>query len=131
MSFYRYAKQYLKRSSQDLASISMVDLMDTNYVAFNTLEKVSKNPNNETGKLDEAQKGTCVHRWTLMQAPGPFCSEDIIRVMKSIQPLLNESLRVCSKITKQNVDGPLTWRQFHRMAGSTTKGKCLSAKYLI
>ena len=94
--------------------------MDSNYVAFNTLEKVKSL--NESGKLDEAQKGTCVHRWTLMQAPGPFCSEDIIRVMKSIQPQLNESLYVKNKKTQQKVDGPLTWRQFHRMAGTTTKG---------
>lgn len=80
---------------------------------------------NEAGRLDEAQKGTCVHRWTLIQAPGPFCSEDIIRVMKSIQPLLNESLHLKNKrdnVTQQSVKGPLTWRQFHRMAGSTTKG---------
>ena len=42
------------------------------------------------------------------------------------QPLLNESLHVKkqrdSSTTQQKVDGPLTWRQFHRMAGSTTKG---------
>lgn len=87
-SLLKHCKQYLR--SLRSQTISMVDLMDTNFVAFSTLEKVKGLT--ESGKLDEAQKGTCVHRWTLMQAQGPFCSEDIIRVMKSIQPLLNDSL---------------------------------------
>ena len=45
--------------------------------------------------------------------------------MKAIQPLLNEPLHLKNKrdnVTQQSVQGPLTWRQFHRMAGSTTKG---------
>jgi len=90
----KYCQQYLRTTHQS-PGISVVDLMDTNYVAFNTLEKVKSV--SENGKLDEAQKGTCVHRWTLMQVPGPYCSEDIIRVMKSIQPLLNESLHIKNK----------------------------------
>jgi hypothetical protein len=46
-----------------------------------------------------------------------LCSEDIIRVMKSLAPLLNFSLhekRVTNKDTQLSVEGPLTWRQFHR-----------------
>lgn len=121
-SLLKTAKSYLKNANNPNPSISMVDLMDTNFVAFNTLEKVKILT--ETGKLDEAQKGTCVHRWTLIQASGPFCSEDIVRVMKSIQPLLNECLHLKNKMatSQQKVKGPLTWRQFHQMAGSTTKG---------
>lgn len=38
-SLLKYVKQYLRNSHQQ-PSISMVDLMDTNYVVFNTLEKV-------------------------------------------------------------------------------------------
>ena len=80
----------------------------------NVANDVGQDDSGQNGKLDEAQKGTCVHRWTLMQVPGPYCSEDIIRVMKSIQPLLNESLHIKNGTTQQKVDGPLTWRQFHR-----------------
>ena len=122
-SLLKYAKQYLKQTSAWPESC-LVDKMDSNYVAFNTLEKVKSLI--EAGKLDEALKATCVHRWTLMQAPGPYCSEDIVRVMKSIQPLLNESLHVRSNkmdsLKQQKVEGPLTWRKFHHMAGTTTKG---------
>ena len=39
-------------------------------------------------------------------------------------PVLNTSLHVRNgtESTKLTVEGPLTWRQFHRMAGVTTKG---------
>ena len=125
----KYSDLYLKSTTQR-QDISMVELMDFNFVTFAALERV-KNMN-EAGKLDEAQKGTCVHRWALMQAHGPHCSEDVIRVMKALHPILNDSLHVKkkpvvgtskdSKDTQQTVQGPLTWRQFHRMAGPTTKG---------
>ena len=44
--------------------------------------------------------------------------------MKCLLPILNISLHVRNgtENTKLNVEGPLTWRQFHRMAGVTTKG---------
>ncbi|CAB4058261.1 MED13 [Lepeophtheirus salmonis] len=94
----KYSEQYLKSSSaQNQHSISMVELMDGNEVIFLALDQ-----------LDESQKETCLHKWTLIQAEGPYCSEDIIRVMKSIQPILNETLHVRSK--------------FHLMAGPSTKG---------
>lgn len=46
-----------------------------------------------------------------------YCSEDIVRVMKSLAPVLNSSLhgkRASNKDTQLSVEGPLTWRQFHR-----------------
>ena len=84
-----------------------------------------------------------MHKWSLIHAPGPYCSEDIMRVMKSLQPILNASLHVRKSFEKNkitghskgghsksqpdisttlSVQGPLTWRQFHRMAGPATKG---------
>ena len=66
-----------------------------------------------------------MHKWTLLQAIGPYCSEDIIRVMKALQPFLNEAVHIkkSSKDTSVlSVQGPLTWRQFHQMAGPSTKG---------
>ena len=78
-------------------------------------------------KLDEAQKGACLHKWPLLPSAGPSCSEDVIRVMKSLRPVLNTSLHVKKAATVKNakgglqVQGPLTWRQFHHMAGVVTK----------
>ena len=80
-------------------------------------------------KLDDNQMANCVHKWTLVNAPGPHCSEDILRVMKSLQPILNQSLHVrkssasgAIKDVLLSVQGPLTWREFHRRAGTATKG---------
>ena len=39
-SLLKTAKSYLKNANNPNPSISMVDLMDTNFVAFTTLEKV-------------------------------------------------------------------------------------------
>ena len=95
-------------------------------------------------KLDDNQMANCVHKWTLVNAPGPHCSEDILRVMKSLQPILNQSLHVrkstslaaagggpagakdaggpSKDMSFLSVQGPLTWREFHRRAGTATKG---------
>ncbi len=175
----RYSRHYLRTVVQP-TTISMVEVMDGNDVIFAALQQVKnvtaplssgsgggagkEAAQIQTAKLDEAQKGTCLHKWALLPSPGPLCSEDIIRVMKSLQPLLNRSLHspggISTSLRKQpptpasaasadgssksdgksaaidskkpsapvvassnlSVQGPLTWRQFHRMAGPATKG---------
>ncbi len=57
----------------------------------------------------------CIHKWPFLRAKGPRCNQDIIRVMKILQPLLQDAIQ--KKSCKQIVEGPLTWRQFHRLAG--------------
>jgi mediator of RNA polymerase II transcription subunit 13 len=128
-SIVKYSKLYLKSSPHPSASMSMIELMDSNEVVSGALEQVkSAACSDAAAKLDEALKGSCVHKWTLLQAPGPHCSEDIVRVMKALQPVLNDAVHVKksaagSKDTSVlSVQGPLTWRQFHQMAGPSTKG---------
>lgn len=71
---------------------------------------------------------TGVHRWTFLRARGPQCSGDIVRMMRSLQPLLQEAVQ--KKCTTRmweapyTVAGPLTWRQFHRLAGRGTDDRC-------
>ena len=149
----KYTDQYLKTAVPP-AGVSMVELMDGNEVTFSAIDnvrKVTKSKNagdesdtNAVSKLDEALKATCMHKWSLLPAQGPLCSEDIIRVMKCLQPHLNRSLHARNKRAAAaasssskggkssggaassganlSVQGPLTWRQFHRMAGPATKG---------
>eukprot|EP00096_Caligus_rogercresseyi_P001989 TRINITY_DN1357_c0_g1_i1.p1 TRINITY_DN1357_c0_g1~~TRINITY_DN1357_c0_g1_i1.p1 ORF type:complete len:1138 (-),score=389.25 TRINITY_DN1357_c0_g1_i1:403-3405(-) len=132
-SLLKYSEEYLKSSSaQSLHSISPVELNDGNDVIFLALNQVKSSgllpssSSSSSSKLDESQRDSCLHKWTLVHAEGPYCSEDILRVMKSLQPILNETLHVRSKAGGSNknlcVQGPLTWRQFHRMAGPSTKG---------
>lgn len=62
-----------------------------------------------------------VHRWPFLRAAGPGCNQDIVRIMTGLQPLLQEAVQ--KKCTTRlweapyTVSGPLTWRQFHRLAG--------------
>lgn len=62
-----------------------------------------------------------VHRWPFLRASGPQCNQDIVRVMKNLQPLLQEAIQKKCQTrlweAPSAVKGPLTWRQFHRMAG--------------
>lgn len=66
----------------------------------------------------------CVHRWPFLRAKGPRCNQDIVRVMKNLQPLLQDAIqKKCSTRLWEapyTVKGPLTWRQFHRLAGRGT-----------
>lgn len=65
-----------------------------------------------------------MHQWPFLQAKSPQCNPQIIREMKILQPLLQDSVQ--KKSCKQRGDalyivkGPLTWRQFHRLAGRGT-----------
>lgn len=67
------------------------------------------------------------HRWPFFKAQGPRSNKDIVRTMKSMQPLLQDAFH--KKCTTRlwdapyTVQGPLTWRQFHRMASSSS-GQC-------
>lgn len=75
---------------------------------------------------EEARRVTTagLHRWQFLRAGGPHCNQDIVRVMRHLQPLLQEAVQ--KKCTTRlweapyTVSGPLTWRQFHRLAGRGT-----------
>jgi len=124
-SIISYSNHYLKNISSQQHNINIVEDMDGTDTIWAALETVRAS-STEGGKsdLDLSAKSGCLHKWPIIPAPGPFCSEDIVRVMKCLSPMLNISLHVRkgTKSTELFVDGPLTWRQFHRMAGVTTKG---------
>ncbi|XP_013781243.1 mediator of RNA polymerase II transcription subunit 13-like [Limulus polyphemus] len=76
-------------------------------------------------------KFDCLHRWPYVPAKLPASNYDIVRLFKMIQPLLQDAVQ---KKTMQGmwevtytVSGPLTWRQFHRLAGrvgASTEDQC-------
>ena len=57
-------------------------------------------------------------------------SQDVVRTLLSLQPFLQDAIqkkrtgRTWENI--QHVQGPLTWQQFHKMAGRGTYGRPLS-----
>lgn len=64
--------------------------------------------------------GPIVHYWPFLHVQGPNSSQDVIRVMRTLQPLLQDSIQKKRAASLWRapfaVQGPLTWRQFHRMA---------------
>lgn len=64
--------------------------------------------------------GPVVHYWPFLHVQGPDSSQDVIRVMRTLQPLLQDSIQKKRAASLWRapfaVQGPLTWRQFHRMA---------------
>lgn len=69
-----------------------------------------------------------VHKWPYVNAKGPRSNQDIIRLMKSMQPILQDAFHKECKTrlwdAPYTVKGPLTWRQFHRLASSSTTDQC-------
>lgn len=68
-----------------------------------------------------SQQAISVHKWPYLNAAGPKTNQDIIRVMKSMQVLLQKAFNQNGTTglwdAPYAVRGPLTWREFHRLAG--------------
>lgn len=77
-----------------------------------------------------ATNGPIVHYWPFLHVQGPNSSQDVIRVMRTLQPLLQDSIQkkraAAATLWRAPfaVQGPLTWRQFHRMAVRGTEDRC-------
>ncbi|GBP17129.1 Mediator of RNA polymerase II transcription subunit 13 [Eumeta japonica] len=67
-----------------------------------------------------------VHRWPFIGARGPRSSRDVVRLMRRLRPLLQDAIqkRCCGARMWDGVTGPLTWRQFHRLAGRGNEDLC-------
>lgn len=99
-------------SATSLMTVNALELGDSNEASWVAMEQ---------GLMVSSARLSCMHRWPYLRASGPECSQDIVRVMKSLQPQLQEAVQ--KKCTTRlweapyTVSGPLTWRQFHRLAG--------------
>ena len=68
-----------------------------------------------------------LHEWSFRTTNFPVNNQEVIRLLRQLQPLMQESVQ--RKKTKMwevtyTVSGPLTWRQFHRLAGRGTEDQC-------
>ncbi|XP_046485237.1 mediator of RNA polymerase II transcription subunit 13 isoform X1 [Neodiprion pinetum] len=125
-SLNRAAKIYagIKNYSSLIPTVNTLEFNDGNEVSLAALDqgKIDSTPNEKTNRVNG------VHRWVFLRARGPQCSGDIVRVMRSLQPLLQEAVqRKCTTRMWEapyTVAGPLTWRQFHRLAGRGTDDRC-------
>ncbi|RXG73010.1 Mediator of RNA polymerase II transcription subunit 13 [Armadillidium vulgare] len=106
--------------------LNLVEYKDGNETAYLALEQSRRDisPHSHLNDVDThqgSQSKPCVmHKWCYLQFDGPACSQDMVRCMKALQPYLQEAIQK-KRSTRlwepvYNVSGPLTWRQFHRMA---------------
>ncbi|XP_029108438.1 mediator of RNA polymerase II transcription subunit 13-like isoform X3 [Scleropages formosus] len=81
------------------------------------------------GKVDSAiVRSTSLHPWphTNLLDISMLSSQDVVRMLLSLQPFLQDAIqkkrtgRTWDNI--QHVQGPLTWQQFHKMAGRGSYG---------
>ncbi|XP_060523412.1 mediator of RNA polymerase II transcription subunit 13 isoform X2 [Cylas formicarius] len=127
------AARYVRQSKVGIYSnvMHILEYSDSNEVAAIALEQ-SRNLLENLGmckiETEKCSKSTGVHRWPFLRAPGPQCNQDIVRVMKSLQPLLQDAIQKKCQTrlweAPSAVKGPLTWRQFHRLAGRGTDDRC-------
>ena len=92
----RFSGQYAGQLANQPHQISVVEALDGAEVIWSALEAVRAGASNSTdtsrGELDTTSKAGCLHKWAIMPARGPASSEDIIRAMKCLMPVLNWSL---------------------------------------
>lgn len=139
-SLHRAARVYKGQLTPPYCTtINVLEYTDGNEVITLALEQgrqaiIDSNATLSMCKMEELHRNhgkigsLCVHRWPYLRANGPQCNQDIVRVMKCLQPLLHEAIQ--KKCTTRlweapyTVKGPLTWRQFHRLAGRGTDDRC-------
>uniref|UniRef100_A0A4W6E8P9 Mediator of RNA polymerase II transcription subunit 13 n=1 Tax=Lates calcarifer TaxID=8187 RepID=A0A4W6E8P9_LATCA len=106
------------------------DGSDACVECYNALEQGLQYVDNPTGgKVDPAVvRSTALHSWphTNVVDMSMLSSQDMVRMLLSLQPFLQDAIqkkrtgRTWENI--QHVQGPLTWQQFHKMAGRGTYG---------
>ncbi|KAI1293681.1 Mediator of RNA polymerase II transcription subunit 13 [Halotydeus destructor] len=73
------------------------------------------------------QKSNCLHYWQFLDTTVPSNNFETVSFLRSLQPILQASVQKKPKAMWEvtyNVAGPLTWRQFHRLAGRGTEDQC-------
>ncbi|XP_028273532.1 mediator of RNA polymerase II transcription subunit 13-like isoform X3 [Parambassis ranga] len=106
------------------------DWSDASVECYNALEQGLQYVDNSTGgKVDPAVvRSTAFHSWphTNVLDMSMLSSQDMVRMLLSLQPFLQDAIqkkrtgRTWENI--QHVQGPLTWQQFHKMAGRGSYG---------
>ncbi|KAJ4935384.1 hypothetical protein JOQ06_016920 [Pogonophryne albipinna] len=117
--------EYTKQSSAP-SSFLRVEERDCYNDCYMALEHGRQFMDNMSGgKVDEALvKSTCLHHWPKCKSAdmSKLFSQDVLRVLLSLQPVLQDTIQKKRSVRSWGVQGPLTWQQFHKMAGRGSYG---------
>ncbi|XP_033748042.1 LOW QUALITY PROTEIN: mediator of RNA polymerase II transcription subunit 13-like [Pecten maximus] len=119
-------KLWLSNSSHYSGSVfDLLQLQDGNEVSYQALDQGRQAMEHcPPCKLDDPHmKKSCLHKWQFLQGAGriPQNSQDSVRLLKTLQPLLQDAIQN-SRVTRlwehtYKLSGPLTWKEFHQLAG--------------
>lgn len=74
-----------------------------------------------------SNRQSLLHDWQFRKSNYPVNNHEVMLTLKTLQPLMQESVQrkgSLNEVTYNTVKGPLTWRQFHRLAGRGTECQC-------
>ncbi|XP_037300953.1 mediator of RNA polymerase II transcription subunit 13, partial [Manduca sexta] len=124
----RAAARSAQRAAHDDLRLNLLEYSDGGSAAARALRAA------RTGSLGGATpapapapaNSSAVHRWPFISARAPRSSRDVVRLMRRLRPLLQDAIqkRCCGARMWDGVTGPLTWRQFHRLAGRGNEDLC-------
>ncbi|XP_068630122.1 mediator of RNA polymerase II transcription subunit 13 isoform X2 [Battus philenor] len=106
--------------AHDHLRLNLLEYSDGGAAAASALREAS------AGGVTGAPPHCAVHRWPFIGARAPRSSRDVVRLMRRLRPLLQDAIqkRCCGARMWDGVTGPLTWRQFHRLAGRGNEDLC-------
>lgn len=113
----RAAARELQRDEKDPRGPDLLEYLDGGDAAARALRAASVSRPPDKPRL---------HRWPFAGGRGPRSSRDVVRLMRRLRPLLQDAIqkRCCGARMWDGVSGPLTWRQFHRLAGRGNEDLC-------
>ncbi|CAG5051056.1 unnamed protein product [Parnassius apollo] len=123
------ARPYTPRA--DHLRLNLLEYSDGGAAATCALREASTSGSAPAGTANTGSTGSIgctgtVHRWPFIGARAPRSSRDVVRLMRRLRPLLQDAIqkRCCGARMWDGVTGPLTWRQFHRLAGRGNEDLC-------
>lgn len=114
------------RPHADHLSLNLLEYTDGGTAAARALRASLSMSHVSPAWLTSANNQGAVHRWPFIGARAPRSSRDVVRLMRRLRPLLQDAIqkRCCGARMWDGVTGPLTWRQFHRLAGRGNEDLC-------
>ncbi|GAB6029834.1 hypothetical protein CHUAL_005543 [Chamberlinius hualienensis] len=110
-----------------------LEILDACEVAFQALELGRTLYDNLMClKLDENLKYNVLHKWPFLSSNISSNNGDLVRLLKVLQPMLQDAIHrkqstqfwEATTTATYNVSGPLTWREFLKLAGRSIEDQC-------
>ncbi|XP_050408100.1 mediator of RNA polymerase II transcription subunit 13 isoform X3 [Patella vulgata] len=109
-----------------------LQLQDGNDISYNALEQgIQSMENTSPTKLDDpSMRTSCLHKWPFLRGASriPVSSQDVVNLHKSLQPILQDAIQN-KRVTRMwehsyKLQGPLSWKDFHQLAGRGSDENC-------